>query len=429
MSSLKIKNARVVLHDNDLIQTDVVIRDGKIAEMAPKLMVKTDRVIDAKGQLLMPGLVDVHVHFREPGFEYKETIKTGSQASARGGFTTVLAMPNLNPVPSTVDTFNQVQALNQQDGVIHIDQYAAISAGLTSEEVDDIQALADAGAVAFTNDGKGVQNAKTMRDAMRAAARVDRPLVAHVEDESLIDGGVMNLGKRSAELELPGMDPLGESSQLARDLVIAKATGVHYHVAHLSTKESVNLVRIAKQNGVHVTAEVSPHHLLLDETDIQGDNALYKMNPPLRAPQDRMAVIGGLLDGTIDMIATDHAPHAVEEKDRTFMGAAFGITGIETSFQLIYTHLVRSGVATLEELTTWMVKNPVEDFNLAAPTKVAVGQTADLALFDIDHEHTIRADEFLSKGVNSPFIGENIYGQTSMTFLNGEVVYDAANDK
>lgn len=426
MTSLKIKNARVVKHDNELVQTDIVIRDGKIAEMAPTLMVKTDEVIDAKGQLLTPGLVDVHVHFREPGFEYKETIETGSKASARGGFTTVLAMPNLNPVPSTVETFKQVQALNEKNAVIDVEQYAAISAGLTSEEVDDIQALADAGAIAFTNDGKGVQNAKTMRDAMRAAASVNRPLVAHVEDESLVDGGVMNLGARSEELELPGMDPLGESSQLARDLVIAKATGVHYHVAHLSTKASVELVRIAKQQGVHVTAEVSPHHLLLDETDINGDNALFKMNPPLRTSEDRTSVIAGLLDGTLDMVATDHAPHAVEEKDRSFMGAAFGITGIETSFQLLYTHLVRSGVATMEQLLTWMVANPVEAFNLDAPTTLAVGQVANMSLFDIDQAHTITADEFVSKGVNSPFIGETIYGQTSMTFLNGEVVYDAS---
>ncbi|MBM7618016.1 dihydroorotase [Weissella uvarum] len=426
MASLKIKNARVIQHDNELTQTDVVIRDGKITEMAPKLMVKTDRVIDAHGQLLMPGLIDVHVHFREPGFEYKETIATGSKAAARGGFTTVLAMPNLNPVPSTVEAFKQVQALNQANGVINVEQYAAISDGLTSETVDDMQALAQAGAIAFTNDGKGVQSAKTMRDAMAAAKEVNRPLVAHVEDESLVDGGVMNLGARSAELELPGMDPLGESAQLARDLVIAKATGVHYHVAHISTKESVELVRIAKQQGVDVTAEVSPHHLLLDENDIDGDNALFKMNPPLRTSEDRTAVVAGLLDGTLDMVATDHAPHAVEEKERSFVGAAFGITGIETSFQLLYTHLVRSGIATVEQLEQWMVKNPAQAFNLDAPTAVAVGQKADLALFDIDHAHTITADEFVSKGVNSPFIGATIYGQTSMTLMDGEIVYTAA---
>lgn len=425
MTSLLIKNAQIIVENSDLTQTDVLVRDGRIAEIAPKLTIKADKVIDAKGALLTPGLIDIHVHFREPGFEYKETIATGSYAAARGGFTTVAAMPNLDPVPSTVEAFNQVKGLNEKNGVINVAQYAAISAGLTADEVSDIAGLADAGAVAFTNDGKGVQTAATMRDAMKLAASVDRPLVAHVEDESLVNGGVMNLGARSEELGLPGIDPLAESSQLARDLVIAKATGVHYHVAHISTAESVELVRIAKQQGVKVSAEVSPHHLLLDETHIDGDNALFKMNPPLRSMRDRSVVIAGLLDGTIDMVATDHAPHAVDEKERSFIGAAFGITGIETSFQLIYTHFVRSGIATLADVMEWMVAAPAKQFDLDAPTKIAVGERADLALFDLDQAHTITADEFVSMGVNTPFIGEEIYGQTTTTIVNGEVVYQA----
>lgn len=425
MASLLIKNAQVVSHDDELINQDVLVEDGKIAAIDVVLDAQADRVIDAKGALLTPGLVDIHVHFREPGFEYKETIATGSKASARGGFTTVAAMPNLNPVPATVAAFQQVQAKNSTDGVVNIEQYAAISEGLTSDDVSDIQALADAGAVAFTNDGKGVQTAATMLTAMKAAAAVDRPLVAHLEDESLMNGGVMNLGKRSEELGLPGIDPLAESSQLARDLVLAKAAGVHYHVAHLSTKESVALVRMGKQMGVKVTAEVSPHHLLLDENDIDGDNALFKMNPPLRAPEDRAAVIAGLLDGTIDMVATDHAPHSVEEKERSFVGAAFGITGIETSFQLLYTHLGKPGIASLEQLLNWMITQPAKAFNLAAPTTLAVGEIADLALFDLETAHTITADEFVSKGVNTPFIGETIYGQTVLTVVAGNVVYEA----
>ena len=309
--------------------------------------------------------------------------------------------------------------------MIHIEQYAAISDGLTSPEVDDIKALAAAGAVAFTNDGKGVQTAATMLQAMKLAVAVDKPIVTHLEDESLMAGGVMNLGQRSVELGLPGIDSLAESTQLARDLVMAQATGVHYHVAHLSTKESVALVRIAKQLGVRVSAEVSPHHLLLDETDIDGDNALFKMNPPLRAPQDRAAVIAGLLDGTIDMVATDHAPHATAEKERSFLGAAFGITGIETSFQLLYTHLVRPGIATLEQLLTWMIVKPAEVFQLKAPTVIEVGGQADLALFDLETAHTITAEEFVSKGVNTPFIGATIYGQTVATIVDGQVVYEA----
>lgn len=423
METLLIKNAQVVRADNQLSQTDVLIRGNKISEMAPKLVVKADRVLDAGGHLLTPGLVDVHVHFREPGFEYKETIHTGSQAAARGGFTTVLAMPNVKPVPSTEQTLRNLQARNVKEGIVHIEQYAAISANLTDPKINDLKKLAAAGAIAFTNDGKGVQTAATMKDAMQAAVAVDRPLVAHVEDDSLIKGGVMNAGKRAAELGLPGMDPLAESAQLARDLVLAKVTGVHYHVAHLSTAESVTLVRMAKQAGVKVTAEVSPHHLLLDETAIDGDNAMFKMNPPLRTPADRSAVLAGLLDGTIDMVATDHAPHSKEEKDRSFVGAAFGITGIETSFQLLYTHLVRPGLVTLAQLLSWMVTKPVAAFKLSAPTKVAVGERADLALFDLDQAHTISADEFASKGQNTPFIGQTVYGQTLATIVDGKLVY------
>ena len=425
MTRLLIKQAHLLVHDNELKLQDVSISEGKIAEIADEITTPATRTIDAQGALLTPGLVDVHVHFREPGFAYKETVATGSQAAARGGFTTVLAMPNLDPVPATPAAFTQIKDNNEANGRVHIYQYAAISEGLTSADVSDMEALAADGAIAFTNDGKGVQTAATMLTAMQAAAKVKRPLVAHVEDESLVNGGVMNLGKRSKELGLPGIDPLAESSQLARDLVIAKATGVHYHVAHISTKESVDLVRCAKSQGVQVTAEVSPHHLLLDETDITGDNAYFKMNPPLRTPTDRQAVIAGLLDGTIDMVATDHAPHSLAEKQRSFIGAAFGITGIETSFQLMYTHFVKSGIATLEQLLQWMVVQPRVAFNLPGQSELTVGASADLALFDIAHAHTITADEFLSKGVNTPFIGATVYGQTVLTLVNGQVAYEA----
>ena len=425
MTRLLIKQAHLLVHDNELKLQDVLISEGKIAEIADEITTPATRIIDAQGALLTPGLVDVHVHFREPGFAYKETVATGSQAAARGGFTTVLAMPNLDPVPATPAAFTQIKANNEANGRVHIYQYAAISEGLTSADVSNMEALTADGAIAFTNDGKGVQTAATMLTAMQAAAKVNRPLVAHVEDESLVNGGVMNLGKRSKELGLPGIDPLAESSQLARDLVIAKATGVHYHVAHISTKESVDLVRFAKSQGVQVTAEVSPHHLLLDETDITGDNAYFKMNPPLRTPTDRQAVIAGLLDGTIDMVATDHAPHSLAEKQRSFIGASFGITGIETSFQLMYTHFVKSGIATLEQLLRWMVVQPREAFNLPGQSELTVGAPADLALFDIAHAHTITADEFLSKGVNTPFIGATIYGQTVLTLVDGQVAYEA----
>lgn len=425
MTSILIKNAQSVGTDGALIRQDILVIDGMITKVATNIKETTDRVIDANGALVTPGLVDVHVHFREPGFGYKETVTTGSKAAARGGFTTVLAMPNLDPVPDNLENFQMIQANNEANSLIHLKQYAAISTALTTEEVSDIDALTKAGAVAFTNDGKGVQTAATMLMAMKAAAKVQRPLVAHVEDNSLINGGVMNLGEKSKALQLPGMDPLGESSQLARDLVLAKASGVHYHVAHLSTKSSVALVRLAKSQGVNVTAEVSPHHLLLDETHITGDNAYFKMNPPLRTPGDRTAVIAGLLDGTIDMVATDHAPHSKAEKEGSFIGAAFGITGIETSFQLLYTHLVKPGIATLNQLLDWMVVKPQQAFGLQGAQKLAAGQPADLALFDISHAHKITADEFASKGVNTPFIGATIYGQTVLTMVDGQIVYEA----
>lgn len=417
-----IKNAKVLIAGK-LVQRDVLIDGQKIAQVAENITSAEAEVFDAKGAFLTNGLVDVHVHFREPGFEYKETIATGSAAAARGGFTTVVAMPNLNPVPDNAARVASQVALNEANGVVHVAQYGAISAGLTEQTISDIAGMSAAGAVAFSNDGKGVQTADTMLQAMQAAARVNKPLVAHLEDDSLLHGGVMNAGDTAQSLGLPGITGLAESAQLARDLVIAQATGVHYHVAHISTKTSVNLVRIAKSQGVRVTAEVSPHHLLLADTDITGDNALFKMNPPLRSEEDRQAVLAGLLDGTIDMVATDHAPHGTDEKAQSFMSAPFGITGIETSFQLLYTHLVKSGVMTLETLIQRMLDAPVAAFGLQAPTQIAAGQTADLVLFDLAARDTIAEADFKSLGKNTPFVGWSVYGRTVATWVDGDIVY------
>ncbi len=426
MTSTLIKHARVVMGENKLVKCDLLLKDGLIAELAEDLVCEADHIVDAKMALLLPGLIDVHVHFREPGFADKETIATGSSAAARGGFTTVFAMPNLNPVVDNVAVLQNMQALNRLDAVVKIKQYAAISAGLTASKVDDLPALAKAGAIAFTNDGKGVQTADTMYQAMQAAAKVHKVLVAHVEDDSLIHAGVMNAGPSAKALGLPGASKLSETSQLARDLMIAKATGVHYHVAHLSALESVELIRIAKQHGINVTAEVSPHHLLLDDSMIVKDDANMKMNPPLRSADDRAALIAGLLDGTIDMVATDHAPHTDREKAQSMLTAPNGVTGIETSFQLLYTHLVKPGIMTWHRLLEVMNQKAAEVFGLTdAATKLAVGQPADLALFDIDHAHTIRADEFASKGSNSPFINWTIFGQTQATWVDGKQVYVA----
>jgi dihydroorotase len=423
---LLIKQAQLLDATGQLVTRDVLIADGKIQKIAEDIPTENAEVLSANGAFLTAGLVDVHVHFREPGFEYKETIASGSAAAARGGFTSVVAMPNLNPVPDNVDALEMILHKNQQDGVVHVAQYGAISADLTARTINDIQALSDAGAAAFTNDGHGVQQADTMRQAMQAVAKTGKVLAAHLEDNSLLHGGVMNEGPYAQRLQLPGITPLAESTQLARDLVLAEATGVKYHVAHISAAASVELVRLAKARGVQVTAEVSPHHLLLSDADILTDNALFKMNPPLRSQADRAAVLAGLLDGTIDMIATDHAPHGVAEKSETMLTAPFGIVGIETSFQLLYTHLVKTGIMPLATLINRMVEAPIQVFGLDAPTTIAVGERADLALFDLEDEQVIAFDQFVSKGQNSPFADWRVYGTTRATIVDGQVVYQHA---
>ncbi|MDF7626604.1 dihydroorotase [Lactobacillaceae bacterium L1_55_11] len=420
-----IQNAQILDTAGQLVDSDVLIEDGHIQAVGPHLQpVEGVSVTDAHGAFLTPGLVDVHVHFRDPGFTDKETIRTGSQAAAHGGFTTVLAMPNLNPVPDTPEKLAAQIRLNQTEGVVNVLQYGAISANLIDKNVSDLAAMSAEGAVAFSNDGKGVQDAGTMYQAMLGAAAVDKPLAAHLEDNSLINHGVINEGVASKRLGLAGITGLAESSQLARDLVLAQATGVHYHVAHISTKESVTLVRLAKEQGIKVTAEVSPHHLLLSDEDIVGDNALFKMNPPLRSEADREALVAGLLDGTIDMVATDHAPHTASEKAQSMQTAPFGITGIETSFQLLYTHLVKSGVMTLATLIDRMLVRPIQAFGLAAPKQIQVGQVADLALFDLTDTTTINFDDFASKGKNSPFVGWQVNGSTLATWVAGKRVYE-----
>ncbi|URL61125.1 dihydroorotase [uncultured bacterium] len=413
-----IKNAR---KDDRIV--DILVENGKIAQIKPEISIKTDQVYNAHHNQVIPGLVDVHVHFRDPGYQYKETILTGSKAAAHGGFTTVLAMPNVKPVVDNPEQFEYMLRKNHKDGVIKIKQYGAISNDLTSHHVTNIPKMAKLGAVGFTNDGQGVQSAGTMYRAMKLAKSVNKPIVAHVEDNSLDNGGVMNAGINAKRLGLPGMSPLSESSQLARDLVLARASGCHYHVAHVSTKESVELVRIAKSHGANVTAEVSPHHLFLDDSMITRDNPMMKMNPPLRSPEDRLALIGGLLDGTIDMVATDHAPHSRSEKNGSMLTAAFGVVGIETSFSLMYTHFVKSGLVNLNTLLHWMVYNPINKFHLNNAGQLQIGDPADLTIMDLDHPYRISAKDFLSKGKNSPFIGEKVYGKTLATFVNGKRAY------
>lgn len=420
-----ITNGFVLNEGNQLIPCEFLLKDGKIQAKGLALEeqgVKFDEKIDAQGALITPGLVDVHVHFREPGFTHKETIATGSAAAARGGFTTVCAMPNLDPVPDTVEKFDQVQKIIDRDGVVNVLQYAPITKNLRSEELVDFEGLKAAGAFAFTNDGVGVQTAGVMYQAMKAAAQLNMTIVAHTEDESLLFGGCMHHGEKSEELGLPGILSATESSQIARDLILAEATGVHYHVCHVSTKESVRIIRDAKRAGVNVTCEVCPHHLILSDSDIPGDDATYKMNPPLRGEDDRQALIKGLLDGTIDCIATDHAPHSQEEKAQSMVNAPFGIVGSETAFSLMYTHFVKTNIFTLKQVIDWMTAKPAQIFGLTSGT-LDIGATADLALFDLDHPFEINAEDFASKSDNTPFLGEKVYGETTYTFVSGKLVW------
>lgn len=418
-----IKNGYIVTKDNEMTKVDLWLEEGIIKGIGQDFSeLNFDQVYDAKNQLISPGLVDVHVHLREPGFTYKETISTGTKSAARGGYTTICAMPNLNPVPDTVDKFNEVVKIINEDAVVKVLQYAPITEELRSEILTDQAGLKAAGAFAFTNDGVGVQTAGTMYLAMEEAAKNNMAIVAHTEDESLLFGGVMHKGEISEKLGLPGIMSATESSQIARDLILAEETGVHYHVCHVSTKESVRIIRDAKKAGIHVTAEVAPHHLILADQQIPEDHGYWKMNPPLRGTDDREALIEGLLDGTIDCIATDHAPHGHEEKNQSFLKAPFGIVGSETAFPLIYTHFVETGRFTLEQVIDWMAVKPAEIFGLKVGT-LNIGEPADVAVFDLETSEEIDDKKFASMGVNTPFSGWPVKGNTLLTFVDGELVY------
>lgn len=422
---LLIKNARII--GNHDFPTDILIEDSTIKKIGMDLKVSAEKILNAKGKLVTPGLIDVHVHLREPGFEYKETIATGTAAAARGGFTTICAMPNVNPAPDSVKKMQNIQRLISKSAKVKVKQYAPITEQLTSDRLTDQRALVNAGAFAFTNDGVGVQTAATMYLAMKEAAKNKVSIIAHTEDDSLLfDGGVMHEGKRNKELNLSGMSQLTESTQIARDVLLAESTGVHYHICHVSAKESVRVIRDAKKAGINVTAEVTPHHLLMSEEDILSDNSLFKMNPPLRSKADQEALLEGLLDGTIDMIATDHAPHSDEEKQGSMIGSPFGIIGSETAFPLLYTNLVKTRRVTLDQLVEWLTSKPAEIFNMDTG-RLEVGAPADLACFDLQNEKVISKEMLHSKSSNTPFIGWKIYGDTYFTIVDGQVVYQEEN--
>ncbi|MBR7554908.1 dihydroorotase [Allobacillus sp. GCM10007491] len=425
-----LKNATLYSNTNELETKNVLITDHKISKISSADIGKEniDDVIDCKGNLLVPGFIDVHIHLREPGGEQKETIKTGTNAAARGGFTTVCAMPNTNPVPDSSDKLIQLHERIKQDALIRVLPYAAITEGLQGETIVNMEELSNASCFAFTDDGVGIQSADMMYRAMKQAVAVNKPIVAHCEDNSLVYEGVIHDGDVSKRLHLPGIPSISESVHIARDVLLAEATGCHYHVCHVSTKESVRVIRDAKKAGIHVTAEVSPHHLVLNETDIQSDNAQFKMNPPLRSKKDQQALLEGLLDGTIDFIATDHAPHTASEKEKGFLEAPFGIVGLETAFPILYTSLVETKKVTLKQLIDWLTIKPAKTFNLPFG-KLEEGNLADLTLVDLEKTITIDKNKFYSKGKNTPFDQYDVRGIPVLTMFEGEVVYEEVNNE
>ena len=369
----------------------------------------------ADNLLITPSFVDIHVHFREPGYSYKETIRTGSLAAARGGYGVVCAMPNLNPVPDSLETLAQEQEIIDRDAMIDILPYCSITKGRKGLELVDFHALKDR-CVAFSDDGSGVQSEEMMRKAMEAAAREDVILAAHCEDNALLRGGYIHEGRYAAAHGHKGICSESEWGQIARDLKLAEETGCRYHVCHISTRESVELIRAAKARGVRVTCETGPHYLTLSEDDLQEDGR-FKMNPPLRSADDREALIEGLADGTIDAIATDHAPHSVEEKSRGLAGSAMGIVGLETAFPVLYTKLVLAGRITLERLLEAMSEAPRRIFRIPEAPE-------DKVVIDLDREFTINSGEFLSMGKASPFEGWMVRGLVLQTIKNGKTVYN-----
>ncbi|WP_199619075.1 dihydroorotase [Paenibacillus alkalitolerans] len=423
-----VNGKRAVNGSGELRPAAVLIEDGIIQKVvdSPEAADLTDghTTIDCGGRLITAGLIDMHVHLRDPGYEYKEDIKSGTQSAARGGFTTIACMPNTRPVLDKPETVKYVVDKAAEAGAVRVLPYGCISIGELGRELTDFEALKNAGAIGFTDDGVGVQTAGTMKEAMRRAAALGLPIVAHCEDDSVIEGGsAVTEGEFARKHGLKGIPNESEAIHVGRDILLAEATGVHYHVCHVSTEQSVRLIRLGKASGVNVTAEVCPHHLLLSDEDIPDSmDANWKMNPPLRTPKDVEAMISAVEDGTIDIIVTDHAPHSEEEKARGMDRAPFGIVGLETAFPLMYTKFVATGRWTLPFLLEKMSKRPAELFGLNGGWLDA-GAPADVTVIDLEEERAVQPEKFASKSRNTPFAGWKLQGWPVLTMVNGNVVW------
>ena len=415
-----LQNAQILSSGGVFRAADVLLSGGRIVSIGDRISCHADAVsIDLHKAVLFPGFVDVHVHLREPGFSYKETIRTGTLAAAHGGFAHVAAMPNLDPVPDCAAALAVQRAIIEKDALVHVHPYGAISVGEKGERLADLDGLAP-GVIAFSDDGRGVQSESLMREAMMQCRRLGKILAAHCEDNSLLHGGYIHDGAYARAHGHRGICSESEWGPIARDLRLAEETGCAYHVCHVSTKESVALIRAAKRRGVDVTCETAPHYLTFTDEDLQEDGR-FKMNPPLRAREDRDALIEGLLDGTIDMLVTDHAPHSREEKARGLEKSAMGVVGLETSFAASYTALVQTGILPLEKLVDLMHGAPMRRFGCG--TELAEGQPADLTAFDLTKTYTVDPETFLTMGRATPFAGRALTGVCKLTMIGGEPVW------
>lgn len=422
MSRILIKNGRLVDPANKWDEVcDVLICDNIIEKIGVGISKEDAILIDAEGKIVMPGLIDLHVHLREPGFEYKETIETGARAAAHGGVTTICPMPNTNPV---IDSAERVEDLlkRAEKASVHILPVGAVTVGQEGKELADIQGMKEAGAVALSEDGKSVMDTALYREGLYEAARCNLPVFAHCEDKSLAGNGVMNQGKKAEELGLLGISNAVEDVIAARDIFMSKEAGNRLHLCHCSTKDSAALVKMAKEQGLIVTGEVCPHHFTMSDDEITEDHGRFKMNPPLRSREDVMALKEALRDGVMDIISTDHAPHGEEEKNQSMKKAPFGIVGIENSFALGYTELVKTGYLTLSGLVEKMSVNPARVLKIEKGN-LAEGRIADVVVADITEEYEIRPEEFFSKGKNTPFAGKKVFGRIDVTIVDGKIVY------
>lgn len=420
---LLIKNGHVIDPTVPLNQVmDILVEDGKIIKVEESIQEEAQEVIQADGYYVMPGFIDLHVHLREPGFEYKETIYTGALAAARGGFTTICPMPNTNPATDSPKRIAYIIEKAKKEAAVHILPVGAITIGQEGSILTDIEGMAKAGAAAISEDGKSVMNAALYREAMNLARKNNLVVMAHCEDKNLVGKGAMNAGKKAEELEIEGISNAVEDVIVARDILLAKETNAKLHLCHCSTKDSVRMIKEAKEDGISVTGEVCPHHFTLTEDDIIEDDANFKMNPPLRTKKDVEALKEGLREGIMDVISTDHAPHSEEEKKKSIKEAPFGIVGLETAAALTITELVRTGYLDFLGMAEKMSTNPAKVLGIDKGS-LKPGKAADITILDPEEVYTIDVKDFVSKGKNSPFQGREVYGKIKMTIVDGKIVY------